>query len=530
MSSSSSVRKVDYKAEGIDVASDTEEKIEDYIRSDNSWWRTPHLVKLNIACFLITLSSTNNGYDGSMLNGLQSLPEWHTEMGNPEGYKLGALSNGTLFGSLIGIPIVPYFVDRWGRRIGIFVGQLLCLLGAILQGVSTNYGFFLGSRLILGVGNSFMGVAAPSLISEISHPAYRGTATAFYNTCYNLGAIIAAWVTYGTQSLTNNNSWRVPSFLQGLIPLIQVLTIWFLPESPRYYVSKDKIEQAERVLKKHHIGNSEDEIDLKLVQFEMREIEMAIELEKINTSSSYMDFIRLKNFRKRTFLICYLPCIMQLSGNGLVSYYLNKVLNSIGITSSKKQLEINGCLTIFSMVIAMVAAVIVKYFRRRTLFLFAIASMLVCYVLWTIFSALAAQRNYPTSLSNAILAFIFLFYGGYNVGASGLPILYVTEIIPYTHRAKGLNISGFGQLLTLIYNGYVNPIAMDAIEWKYYIVWCCMLFVHLLVVYFIFPETSGLTLEEVGIRIFGDNPDDMPMIAPTTLKSTVEEVEKVESV
>lgn len=85
---------------------------------------------------------------------------------------------------------------------------------------------------------------------------------------------------------------------------------------------------------------------------------------------------------------------MQLSGNGLVSYYLNLVLNSIGITGETDQLEINGGLMVYNMVTAMSVAVVVNRFRRRTLFLTSISFMLVSYVIWTILSAINQQRGF----------------------------------------------------------------------------------------------------------------------------------------
>lgn len=522
----------------IDISSSNEDKVENYIRTEKRWWKVPHLLSLNIAVLFITFASSTNGYDGSMLNGLQSLSVWQVKMGlihkdtmtktSNSNTLLTQLSNGTIYGNLLAVPIAPYFSDRFGRRTALIVGQVVVVIGAILQGVSTNYAFFVASRFIIGLGLTVACVAAPVLISEISYPTHRTVATAFYNTCWYLGAVIAAWVTYGTRNITGTASWKLPSFLQGILPLIQLAFIWMIPESPRYYIDKGQHEKAEAMLKKHHIGNSTDPKDLALVDFEMREIESAIQMEKLNTRTSYLDFVTKPNMRKRLFLICYVPCIMQLSGNGLVSYFLNKVLDSIGITSPTKQLQINGCLQIYNMVISMSVAGSIHHFRRRTLFLFSISCMLICYILWTIFSALAEQRGYPSSLSNAVLAFIFLYYASYDIGVNGLPILYVSEVLPYTHRAKGFNIFNFVQTCTLIFNGYVNPVGIDNITYRYYIVWCCNLAVELVVVFFFFPETSGYTLEEVA-KVFGDDITNVATL-PVDLKSKEQFVEKTVSV
>lgn len=503
------------------------EDVDDYVYKEGYWWNKPHLLKLNIAVFLITLCSTNNGYDGSMLNGLQSLPIWHKAMGNPTGHTLGALSNGTIFGSILSLPVAPYINDTFGRRKGIFFGQSINLLGAILQGLSTNYAFFLASRIVLGFGSAIAVNGAPPLISEIAYPSHRTVATALYNTCWYVGAVIAAWVTYGTRVLDTSYCWRIPSYLQGFIPFVQLLLIFILPESPRWYISKGRLDKAEKVLSRIHTGYGTDAKSKGLVAFEMKEIQAALELEKLTTQTSYVDFIKLKNFRKRLFLTLYTPCLMQLSGNGLVSYYLNKVLNSIGITDLTKQLEINGCLMVYNMVLAMSAAAIVRFFKRRTLLLTSLGAMFVCYVLWTVLSGLAASRDYPKPLSNGVLAFIFLYYAAYDIGMSGLPVLYMTEILPYSHRAKGMNIFALGQTITLIYNGYVNPIAMDAIDWKYYIVWSCYLLVEFIVVYFFYPETRGYTLEEVA-KVFGDDINDTMVMAEVKFKK--EKVAHIENV
>jgi MFS family permease len=146
----------------------------------------------------------------------------------------------------------------------------------------------------------------------------------------------------------------------------------------------------------------------------------------------------------------------------------------------------------------------VERLGRRPLFLFSFAGMLVTYVIWTILSAINQQRNFEDkSLGGGVLAMIFLYYFCYGAGLNGLPILYFTEILPYSLRALGMNVFNIMTVIVLVYNGFVNPIAMDAIQWKYYIVWDCVLAVELVIAYFFYPETKGHTLETVG-EVFGD--------------------------
>ena len=518
------------QSNGENVLGGNEISVHDFIAESRPWYKVPHLRQLSWAIFLITITSTNNGYDGSMLNGLQSLPYWHSAMGNPTGHRLGALSNGVLFGGFACMPFAPLFTDRFGRRNAVILGQGSTILGAILQGASTNYGFFLSSRIILGLGGAFSAIASPALISELAYPTHREVSTFVYNVCWYLGAIIAAWVTYGTRVINNDASWKLPSYLQGAMPLFQIFFCWMIPESPRFHVAKGNVKKAKAFLSKYHIGNSQDPQHIALVEFELKEIEVALELEKLNSRISYLDFFTKKSFRKRFFLLAMVGVMMQLSGNGLVSYYLVKVLISIGITEEKKQLQINGCLMIYNFVICSTCASVVRYFKRRTMFIACVGGMLLSFVIWTILSAINQQRDFKDkSLSRGVLAMIFFFFLFYDIGLNGLPYLYVTEILPYSHRAKGLTIMQFFMLGVLIYNGYVNPIAMDAIEWKYYIVYCCILAVELLIVIFTFPETSGYTLEEVA-QVFGDEAPELSnrhLSAVEEQKASLEQAERV---
>lgn len=483
----------------------------DYITETRPWYQVPHLRKLVFSVFMITLASTNAGFDGSLLNGLQSLSLWGSYMGDPTGQRLGAIANGYTFGCILSFAVAAWLNDRIGRVKTMMFGSFWVAVGGILQGATTSnttqgaYAMFLIARIIMGFGGAIASVAAPTLLSEISYPTHREACTFSYNICWYLGASICAIVTYITKEISSHWQWRVPAVLQAFFPLCQLAAWYVIPESPRFLIAKGRHEEAEKILKEIHTGNSDNPKDLELVRFEMLTIDEAIRAERAaGESSSYFDFWTKKTYRKRLFLILFTGAITQLSGNGLVSYYLAKVLNSIGITETNEQLLINMCLMIYNFVICVVCLSVVGYFKRRTMLLSCTIGMLCSFVIWTAISAVNQQTNFEhKSLGKAVLAMIFLYYACYNFGANGLPYLYLTEILPYSHRSKGINVFSFSIQCYLVYNGYVNPIAMDAIDWKYYIVYCCTLAVEVFVVYFFYPETSGRSLEEVA-EVFGD--------------------------
>ena len=217
-----------------------------------------------------------SGYDGSMMNSLQTVSYWDDYFGKPRGSRLGLVSAIIALGAICSAPFAPWVADHFGRRWGITVGSCIMIVGAILQCESTTFSMFVGSRFILGFGLTFCTTASPSLVSELSHPKERVAVTAICNTCWFLGSIAAAWVTYGTRVIPSTWSWRIPSLLQMLPSIIQLSAIWFLPESPRWLISHDRGEEAMAALIRYHGDGEETE----LVKLEYQEICAAIQQEK----------------------------------------------------------------------------------------------------------------------------------------------------------------------------------------------------------------------------------------------------------
>ena len=246
------------------------------------------------------------------MNGLQTVSHWDDFFGNPRGASLGLMGSIMSLGSICSTPIAPWVADKYGRRWGITVGSCIMIIGAIIQcksclfmsyrypltkslGESVNFAMFVVSRFILGFGLSFATTAAPSLVSELSHPQDRVTVSAICNTWYALekcifmndcadirgnswflGSIAAAWITYGTRRIPSTWSWRITSLLQMAPSVLQLATIWFLPESPRWLVSQDRDDAALDALKRDHGEGEASE----LVKLEYEEIRNAIDNEK----------------------------------------------------------------------------------------------------------------------------------------------------------------------------------------------------------------------------------------------------------
>ena len=267
--------------------------------------------------------------------------------------------------------------------------------------------------------------------------------------------------------------------------------MWFVPESPRFLIAKGKYDKALQTLADCHAnGNVDDEV----VQLEMAEIRDTLKLEQEFEKNGWSELWRTKGNRHRLIILISAGFFSQWSGNGIVSYYLVLVLKQVGITDSFTQNLINGILQIVYLFWAVFMCFFVDKIGRRKLFLISTAGMLVSFIIETICSA---QFNLTGNhaAANAVVAFIFIFFIAYNTAWSGLLVGYSVEILPYNIRAKGLTVMFLSVDLALWFNQYINPIAMENIGWKYYIVYCVWLGVELAVVYFFYIETKNTPLE-----------------------------------
>lgn len=214
------------------------------------------------------------------------------------------------------------------------------------------------------------------------------------------------------------------------------------------------------------------------MQFEFKEIKAALEFDRtVAANIGWKSLIATPGNRKRMRIIIAMAFFTQWSGNGLLSYYLSKVLDQIGITDSSTQLVINGAIQIWSFLAALYSSYSVDRLGRRVLILSSAGLMMLCYMAQAICFAEYAQHG-TVAAGHAVIVFIFLFSSAYALAFSPLAISYTVEILPFNLRAKGLCLFNFVVSLALIFNQYVNPIALGALGWKYYVrlphrsIWC----------------------------------------------------------
>jgi hypothetical protein len=149
----------------------------------------------------------------------------------------------------------------------------------------------------------------------------------------------------------------------------------------------------------------------------------------------------------------------QWVGNGIISYYLARILTSVGITDPNAQAGFNGGLQIYNWLLAIAGSLASERLGRRFLWLTSAGGMLASFIVIMACSAIYAQQEIVAA-GRAVMAFLFVYFGFYDIAFTGLTVSYPLEILPFSLRAKGMAILNFFIYLALFFNQFVNPIAL----------------------------------------------------------------------
>ncbi|EJT50889.1 hypothetical protein A1Q1_07951 [Trichosporon asahii var. asahii CBS 2479] len=276
------------------------------------------------------------------------------------------------------------------------------------------------------------------------------------------------------------------------------------------------------MLAKYHAnGDMDDE----LVLWELKEINRALEIEKMAKNVGYSEFFKTKGNRKRLFIILFVGFSAQWVGNGIISFYVVSILESAGITNPTDQTAYNGGLQIWNWFSAIGGGLVCERFGRRKMWLTSSIGQFFSYAVITLCSALYAnghaKAGYP------VLASLFVYFFFYSIAFTPLLLAYPIEILPYTLRSKGVSILLFCTLTATMLNTFVNPLALEALEWKYYFVFLGMIVIVTIVIYFYYPETQGHSLEEIAVIFDGPAAkttadDDDDFVAPEERRGTLD--------
>ncbi|KAH8897183.1 general substrate transporter [Thozetella sp. PMI_491] len=459
-----------------------------------------HTRAIILVCLVAVLNCASVGYDSSMMSSLNILTAFQRQFALDSNLK-GLLTAVQNLGAMVTGLFAGAVVDKWGRKGGILISSILVLISCALHATSTTRVQFFIGRVMVGVAKAVDIASVPTYLVEMAPPDRRGFVAGLYWACWLLGAIISAAVGYGARSIGGEWSWRTICIVMAGPAVGCILSLFFIPESPRWLLSRGRESEALEVLAKFHgAGDTSNP----LVVAEYREIKETLAMEQEHQFPSlgawWKAFFQDKSNVYRAYILVTLGVFEQTIGSSIITFYLSSVLNLAGIVSEEKQFAINigqNCVAFVSALTGI--AVIDKVGRVRML----VAGTSFCAAVLACMAGLTANQTGNEGGRNGIIAMIFLFQFGYSSTWTPLSFSYCAEVLNFTIRAKGM---GFYSAITStagFFNQYVIPIGLDGIGWRFYIVGVCWNVFVATVIAFTYIETKGLSLEQIAQRFQG---------------------------
>jgi sugar porter (SP) family MFS transporter len=273
---------------------------------DVSRIEAPVTVRGYFLCVFAAFGGMLFGFDSGYISGVLAMNYFkyqfgHTGSSDPTAYNDGngnmymydtwqkslitsILSAGTFFGALF----AGSLADWIGRRTTIILGCIVFSLGVVLQVSSTAVGLLVGGRLIAGIGVGFVSAIIILYMSEIAPKAVRGAIVSGYQFAITIGILLASCVDYSTQDRFDTGSYRIPMAVQFLWALILGIGLFFLPESPRWFVKYGKLDRAAHALAILR-GQPQDSA---YIQEELNELVANYEYELNNMQGGWIDAFR----------------------------------------------------------------------------------------------------------------------------------------------------------------------------------------------------------------------------------------------
>jgi len=508
--------------------------------SDVDRLEAPITFKTYLMCAFASFGGMFFGYDSGYINGVTGSPYFisiiepsgATSLSGPHNSLIvSILSAGTFFGALAAGDIA----DSIGRKWTVILGCGVYIIGVILQTAAHGLGLLVAGRLIAGIGVGFESAIVILYMSEICPKKVRGALVAGYQFCITLGLLLASGVNYGTKDINNPSSYRIPVGLQFIFGVVLGVGLFFLPDSPRYFVKRGRVEKARTAL----ASVRGQPLDSEYVEAELAEIIANEEYERAlipagGWLNGWMNCFRgslmksNSNLRK-TILGTSLQMMQQWTGINFIFYYSTPFLQSTGAISNTFLISL--IFNLVNVVCTPISFYTVEKFGRRPLLVWGACAMMICEFLVAIIGVTigfnkthldAAGTPVANNISavNAQIAFIaiYIFFFACTWGPGAWIV--IGEIFPLPIRSRGVALSTASNWLWNCIIASITPYMVSSDEGNLkssvFFIWgglCLCAFVYS---YFLIPETKGLSLEQVDKMMEETTPRTSSKWRPTT--------------
>jgi len=382
---------------------------------------------------------------------------------------------GTVFGAMLaGIP-----GDRYGRRDSLRVMAVLYLISALGCAFAWGWSALVLFRFIGGLGIGGSSVLGPMYIAEISPAKWRGRLVGFFQFNVVFGILLAYFSNYliGLAGF-GDVEWRWMLGVAAIPAGLFFVTLFGIPRSPRWLVKKQRIEDARRVLHMTEGLNVEEEL---------QQIVESVKLE------GGQEALFTRKYRIPIFLAVSIAVFNQLSGINAILYYLNDIFARAGFSKVSGDLQAVA-VGATNLVFTIIAMAVIDRVGRKTLLLIGSVGTAACLA--------GVSVIFATSHHEGMLVWLLMGYIAFFGSSQGAVIwVYISEVFPNRVRAKGQSLGCFSHwFMNALISGIFPLMAASSGAYPF-VFFAAMMVLQFFVVLFLYPETKGISLEEMQKRL-----------------------------
>jgi sugar porter (SP) family MFS transporter len=450
---------------------------------------------------VIMLAGLLFGYDQGVISGALTGIQQQFSVGT---FLLEVITSWVTLGAMVGALVAGWMADRLGRRLTIVAAAVLFIVGALIESVAPGAYILVVGRLLVGFGVGVASVAAPLYAAELAPTRVRGRMVSLYQLAITMGIFVAYFADY---LLINGDQWRIMLGISAVPGILLIVAILPLPDSPRWYVTQGRHDEAQVALQKVEPGVDIDD--------ELTAIE---ELNALEATGTWRE-VFARRWRRPLVIGISLAFLQQLTGINAVIYYADKIFAAAGFSSPTSQsLATLLAIGAVNVVATFIAVAWVDRFGRKPLLMIGSVGMGVSLVVvGAAFEVLGHQKHTSGTSAAGVVTLIALVVFIASFAFSLGPVVWtiINEIYPSHLRGKAVAVATAANwfaawLVAQFFLSLVDLITEAGTFWLF--AGFCVI-TYLFVQRFV-PETKGKSLEEV--EALWDDPEALRQaIAPT---------------
>jgi MFS transporter, SP family, arabinose:H+ symporter len=391
--------------------------------------------------------------------------------------QLGLTVAIALIGTVIGAMSAGAIGQKFGGRDTLRVMAVLYIISALGSGLAWNWYVLLGARFIGGLGIGGSSVLGPVYIAELAPAKWRGRMVGMFQVNIVIGILLAYFSNFVIAQLhLGGAEWRWQLGIAALPAVLFLVMLFGIPRSSRWLVTQDRVDEARQVLELMGSPNSEAEL---------KEIVDSIHLERANKSEPLFSW----KYRRPIFLAVTIGMFNQLSGINAILYYLNDIFAAAGFSRVSGDLQAVA-IGATNLVATLLAMTVIDRLGRKKLLLFGSIGTALC------LAGVAAV--FFTNTHQALLVWLLVAYIAFFAVSQGAVIwVYISEVFPTKVRSKGQSLGSSSHWVMNAAIAYTFPLLAKSSGAYPFVFFSAMMIVQFLVVLVAYPETKGVTLEQL---------------------------------